>query len=160
RSEVVAPRLDEDEVELREATVEPRDRLEVDRGVLADRGVRAAAGLHADDALGRERFVPHQELRVLLGVDVVRDDGERVPIAKRPAERERQGGLAGADRSTDPHPQGRSVLHDLKILVYWVSCRAESSASPGARLPRASSGSPAARRTIPSMRSASASSRR
>ena len=55
------------------------DRVEVDRGVLADGGVRAAAGLDAHDALGRERAASHQELRVLLGVDVVGDDGDLEP---------------------------------------------------------------------------------
>ena len=53
RGQVVAAALDDDEVEIAEAPREPVDRLEVDRGVLADRRVRAAAGLDADDALRR-----------------------------------------------------------------------------------------------------------
>ena len=53
RGEVVAAALDEHDVEVAEALREPLDRLEVDRRVLADRGVRAAAGLDADDAIGR-----------------------------------------------------------------------------------------------------------
>src|SRR5712671_2253704 len=52
RGEIVAAGLDQDQVEVREAAIEPRHRLEVDRGVLADRGMRTAAGLDADDALG------------------------------------------------------------------------------------------------------------
>src|SRR5688572_28087347 len=71
RGEVVAAGFDEHHIELGEAARQAVDRLEVDRRVLADRGVRAAAGLDADDALGRERLVAHQELRVLLGIDVV-----------------------------------------------------------------------------------------
>ena len=51
RGEIVAAGFDEDEVEAREAPAHLVDRREVDRGVLADRGVRAAAGLDADDAL-------------------------------------------------------------------------------------------------------------
>ena len=74
-------------------------RGEVHRGVLADRGVRAAAGLDADDALGRQRLGAHQDLRVLLGVDVVGDDRDLVV------------GRAGALHSTSssavlPEPTG------------------------------------------------------
>ena len=76
RGEVVAAAFDEHDVEIAEARREPVDRFEVDRGVLADRRVRTAAGLDADDAVRRQRLVAHEELRVLLGVDVVGDDGE------------------------------------------------------------------------------------
>jgi hypothetical protein len=114
RGEVVAAGLDQDQVQAGETPVEPRHRLEIDGGVLADRGVRAAAGLDADDALGRERLVPHQELRVLLGVDVVRDRGDVVLVAQGAAQRQHQGRLAGAYGAADAYSQG----HDLKILEY------------------------------------------
>ena len=121
--EVVAARFDENDVEVGERAVEARHRLEVDRGVLADRGVRAAAGLDADDALGRERFVAHQELRVLLGVDVVGDDAELVFVAQRAAQRQRQRGLAGTDRAADADPQrvGRSFeSRGLRFPGSWI----------------------------------------
>ena len=51
------------------------ERVEVHRRVLADRRVRAAAGLHADDAVGRQRLAAHEELHVLAREDVVGDDG-------------------------------------------------------------------------------------
>src|SRR5882672_10299970 len=146
RSEVVASRFDEDDLEVAEGAVQPRYGLEVDRGVLADRGVRAAAGLHADDALGRERLVSHQELRVLLGIDVVRDDGESISLAQRAAQRERERRLAGTDRTANTYPERRRVAHDLNSRLYCVSWREESSASAGAKLPRASSSNRAARR--------------
>ena len=85
--EIVAAALDEDQIEIGKARDQPRDRLEIDRSILADRGMRTAAGFHADDALGGERFVAHQELRIFLGVDVVGDDREVVASAQRAAQR-------------------------------------------------------------------------
>jgi len=73
------------------------------------------------DALWRERLVPHQELRVLLGVDVVRDHRKTVLVAKCAAQRQRQRCLAGSDRPSDADPQGRSVAHERNSLLYCVS---------------------------------------
>src|SRR5882762_6501754 len=92
--------------------------------------MRAAARFHADDALRRQRIVAHQELRVLLGVDVVRHHRDLVAFAQPPTQRERQGGLARAHRPADADAQG----HDLKSLEYCFSCRDESIASPGTKL--------------------------
>ena len=68
---------------MREMRPHVGDRREVDRGVLADRGVRAAAGLDAGDALGRERAGAHQIFGVPLGVDVVGDGGDLVASRMR-----------------------------------------------------------------------------
>ena len=76
--EIVAARFDEHDLELGPFAHDVRHRGEIDRGILADRGVRAAAGLDADDAVGLERAGARQELGVLLGVDVVGDDGDVV----------------------------------------------------------------------------------
>lgn len=68
--EVVTAALDEQEL----AAILRLERLErthVRADVLADRGVRAAAGLDCEDARRRERLVLDQELLVLLGEDVV-----------------------------------------------------------------------------------------
>src|SRR5262249_56773388 len=89
-------RFDEDEVEPGEATGYVRDGCEVDRGVLADRGVRAAAGLDPDDALRVERPRAGQELRVLLGIDVIGDDRDVVAVAHMLAEAGLEGGPARA----------------------------------------------------------------
>src|SRR5262249_5764325 len=128
RGEVVAARFDEDKVEPGEAPDDVRDGGEVDRGVLADRGVRAAAGLDPDDALRMERPRAGQELRVLLGIDVVGDDRDVVAVAHMLAEAVDERGLAGADRAADADAQGTVAggtvtrcAHDLKSLVYWVS---------------------------------------
>ena len=86
------------------------DRLEVDRGVLADRGVRAAAGLHAHDALGLQRAGHGEQALVFLGVDVVGDDDEVVALAHRLAQHLDQRGLARADRAADAHAQRRQLL--------------------------------------------------
>src|SRR4029078_11066809 len=112
------------------ARADPRHGLEIDRAVLADRGMRAAAGLDADDALQRERLVAHQELRVFLGVDVVRHARDAEAVAQLLAQRERQRGLAGSHRSSDADAQS----HDLKSREYCVSCRPDSTASAGANL--------------------------
>jgi hypothetical protein len=63
--------------------------------------MRATAGLNADDALGSERFMPYQELSVLFGVDVVRDDTDLVAISQRSAEQERERCLARSHRAAD-----------------------------------------------------------
>src|SRR5690606_23764823 len=125
------------EVEAGEPPAEALDGFQVDRGVLADGGVRAAAGFDADDALRRQRLVPHQELRVLLGVDVVGDRRDVVAPAQRAAQRQHQCGLAGADGPADAHPE----RHDRKSLEYWVSWCVDRIASAGAKLPKPSSSS-------------------
>ena len=84
--EIVAAGFDEDDVEIRKFAVELGDRLQIDRGVLADRGVRAAAGLDADDAVLGQRLQPRQHHGVFLGVDVVGDDGDGEFVAQRLAE--------------------------------------------------------------------------
>ncbi len=82
--------------------------------------MRATAGLHADDALGRQRTGAGQELRVLLGVDVVGDDRDAVMIAHVFAQPIDQRGLARSYRSADADAQ-RSIAHERNNLVYWVS---------------------------------------
>jgi hypothetical protein len=52
RGEVVAARFDEHHVEIGNARPELRHGGEVDRGILPDRGMRAAAGLDPPDAIG------------------------------------------------------------------------------------------------------------
>ena len=76
RREIVAAGLDQHEIEIGKLLPHLGHRREVDRGVLADRRVRAAAGLDAGDALGRERAGAHQIFGVPLGVDVVGDGGD------------------------------------------------------------------------------------
>ena len=111
--EIVAAGFDEDDVEIGDGAVHLGDRLQVDRGVLADRGVRAAAGLDAHDAVLRQRLQARQHHGVFLGVDVVGDDGDRELVAQRLAELFGQRRLAGADRPADA---------DAKRSVVAISC--------------------------------------
>src|SRR5207244_12485568 len=72
----------------------------------------------------------HQELGIFFGVDVVRHHRDLIPVAQRAAQRERQRRLARADRSADADAQ----RHERNNLLYWVSCRADRNAKPGAKL--------------------------
>ena len=81
------------------------DGLEVGGDVVADRGVRAAAGLHRGDPLDRQHAGGAQELGVLGRVDVVGDDAEAGLGRQRAAERGDQAALAGADGAADADPE-------------------------------------------------------
>src|SRR5215204_566017 len=123
RGEVVAAGLDENEIELRETPRHRVDRREVDRAVLADGGVRAAAGLDAHDALLGQGTGDGQDARILLGVDVVGDGAKVVAPAKALAQRLHERRLARADRTADADAQRtvRGGAHDRNSRVYWVS---------------------------------------
>jgi hypothetical protein len=63
--------------------------------------------------------VPDQELRVLLGEDVIGDDRELAVVAEQAAEPEQQGGLAAADRTPDPDGErpGRVVAAEGRPAI-------------------------------------------
>ena len=82
------------------------DGVEVGGDVVADRGVRAAAGLHRGDPLVGQHGVAAQEVGVLGGVDVVGQHRQRQFVAQLPAQRGDQRGLAGADRPAEPMRSG------------------------------------------------------
>jgi hypothetical protein len=73
---------------------------------LANGGMRAASGFDADDTIRGQGLHAHQGLGILLGIDVVGDDGDRETLPHRLAELFRQRRLAGADRPADPDAQG------------------------------------------------------
>ena len=106
RGEIVAAGFDQHQIERREFLPHVGDGREIGRGVLADRGVRAAAGFDAGDALGHERAGAHQIFGVPFGVDVVGDGGDLVAVAQPLAQRVHQRGLARADRAADADAQG------------------------------------------------------
>ena len=56
------------------------DGREVHAGIFADGGVGAAAGFHAEDAVGWEGVVFQEEVGVFPCVDVVGDDGDVVVV--------------------------------------------------------------------------------
>src|SRR5580704_18086865 len=131
--EVVAARLAQDQIEIREYSAHLGDRRQVDRGVLADRGVRTSAGLDAADPLGRQGAAAGQEFGILAGVDVVGDRGNLIPAAHPLAQPVHQRGLARSDRTADPEPQ--RIGHERNSLVYWVSCAIEASSTAKVALP-------------------------
>ncbi len=73
----------------------------VDRGVFADGGVRASAGLHANDAVFRQGLEAGQHHGVLAGVNVVGYDADGIALAHGFAQPAGERGLAGAHRSAD-----------------------------------------------------------
>ena len=81
------------------------DGVQVGADVVADRGVRAAAGLHRPDPRRVEHAGPAQEVGVLGGVDVVGDHAQAQLTGEGPAQRRDQGGLARPDRPADADPQ-------------------------------------------------------
>ena len=128
--EVVAAALDEEQFERREARHHVLHGGEVDGGVLADGGVRAAAGLDAGDALRRQRAGAGQEFRVLARVDVVGDDGDVVRAAEAPAQPLGQRRLAGAYGPADADPE-RSVV----LMSGTASCTGSRGAWRAGRAP-------------------------
>src|SRR5260370_155814 len=101
RRQVVAAGFDQNEIERRKFLLHLCDRGEIDRGVLADRGVRTAAGLDAGDAFRRKCPGPYEVFGVPLGVDVVGDRRNLVAGAQPLAQGVHQPGLARADRAAD-----------------------------------------------------------
>ena len=79
--QVVATQLDQNQIERGKLLLHLRNGGEIDRGVLADGGVRAAAGLDAGDALGGKRAGAHEIFGVPFGVDVIGDRRDLVALA-------------------------------------------------------------------------------
>ena len=136
RGEVVAPRLDQYQVETRKYSVHLGDGGEIDRGVLADRRVRTAPGLDAADPLRRQRSTAGQEFGVLAGIDDVRDGGDLVAAPHLFAQPIHQRGFARADWAANPETQW--TAHDRKSLVYCVSCAIDASSTAKVALPKQS----------------------
>lgn len=80
RGQVVAAALDKEQLG-RVVVHELLEGQEVVADVLADRGMRASAGLDGADRLGRKRLVAMQKLGVLAREDVVGHHPEAMAIA-------------------------------------------------------------------------------
>ena len=111
--EVIAAAFDEDEFEIEEAGLEVLDCFEIHGNVIADCGVRAASGFDAEDAVGIEGGGADEHLRVLFGVDVIRDDGHVSRLTVVAAESEAESGFTGADGSADSDSDGISFGHNF-----------------------------------------------
>ncbi len=82
RGQIVAAGFDQHQIEIGKFEAHVGDGGEIDRGILADGGVRAAAGFHPGDALGGKRAGTHQIFGVPLGVDVVGDGRDLEAVAQ------------------------------------------------------------------------------
>src|SRR5690606_11092504 len=127
-------------------------------------GVRAAARLHAHDAIFRQRLTAREDQRVFLGVDVVGDDGDRIVFAQGFAQFLGQRGLAGADRPADADAQGAVLgwsvflCHERKSLECWVSCFIVATSARNVAEPRSSRVDRAARAAVSASTGSSAAS--
>ncbi len=143
RRQVVAPALDEHEVERTLLALEALDRVQVRRDVVADCSVRATARLdRGDEAVGEHRVAP-EEVRIFGRVDVVRDDADAYVIAEGAAQRGDERRLAAAHGPADADAErsrlgartGRPVRVDLavRVIVVRVVVRRQRAAPPRAR---------------------------
>ncbi len=78
--EVVAAGFHQHQFQVGVSVLQVVDGREVHARIFADGGVGAAAGFHAEDAVGWEGIVFQEEVGVFPGVDVVGDDGDVVVI--------------------------------------------------------------------------------
>ncbi len=126
------------------ALLERGDGGEVHAGVVADGGVRAAAGLDADDAVRGEGFVADEKLGVLAGIDVIGNHRHGQGIAQPLAEPQDQHRLSGADGAADAETQR---AHEMKSLSYAVSWRMLAISRSGLKQPRVPRSTPRESRT-------------
>jgi hypothetical protein len=82
--EIIAARLDQNQIELRKFGAHLGDRGEVDRCVLANRSVGAPSGFNSGDAFCCTGAQAHQVFGVPFGVDVVGDTRDIEPIVGFP----------------------------------------------------------------------------
>jgi hypothetical protein len=72
--------------------------------------VRAPSRLDGTYALGRERSIAMQKLRIFARKNVVRHYAKANPIAQRAAERQYEGSLAAPDRAANPNREGSLLV--------------------------------------------------
>ena len=118
--QVVAAAFHKHDVCVGELAQHAVDGFEVDGAILADGRVGAAAGFHAQDALGGQGTADGEQALVFLGVDVVGDGDEVVVIAHGLAQHLQQRGFAGADGAADAHAQRGQVFGAVGDVVQGV----------------------------------------
>ncbi len=110
RGQIVAAGFEKEDVGMK-LPLEVFQREEVGGNVLANRGVRAAAGLHCSDTPGIERLMADQKLAVFLRENIVGNSRQARAVAQSPAKCEHQGGLAAAHRT--PNADGKGALMEV-----------------------------------------------
>src|SRR5258706_8625915 len=83
--------------------------------------MRTSPGLHADNAIGGERFAPHEEFHVLAREDIVRHDAQLVIRPHALAQGVHERGLAGANRPANADAYGATHAHERNNLE-WPYC--------------------------------------
>src|SRR5262245_792548 len=136
RRKIVATRLDKAQFRQREFPVHLVDGGEVHGSVLANRRMRATAGLDTHDPLGRQGLRPRENELVFLRIDVVGDYVDVVVVPEPLAQRLKKRRFARAHRAADPDAQRSG--HERNSLVYCVSCCMEARSSMNAADPRSS----------------------
>jgi len=105
RGQIITARFEEEEVGMK-FLLQFFQGEEVGGNILADGGVRAAAGLHRANAPGIERFMADQKFAVLLRENIVGHSRQTRAAAQPLAKREHQRGLAAADRTSNTDGKG------------------------------------------------------
>src|ERR1700712_1904439 len=124
--------------------------------------MRTTAGFDAHDTFDRQGAGSSQELSVFLGIDIVGDRCDVVPVTEVLAQCVHKRGLAGADGAADTHAQ-RAVGghgHERNNLVYWVSCRMAARSDRKVHPPRSSRVASLVFAATPSIAGSSAASTR
>ena len=117
---IVTATFDEDDLESIQVFFKSGDCLGVDRGVVTDGGVRAAAGFNSDDAFLFEGILTDEKFGVFLCVDVIGDDGEAVLFPELLTEPEDEHGFTGADGPPIPIRTGRENLLMTIFLRFLI----------------------------------------
>ena len=112
---IVEDEIIEDDLELGPLADDVGHRRQVDRGILADRGMRTAAGFDPAHPIGGQHLRARQRLGVLARIDVVGDDADLATgIDEQWHECLDQRGLAGADGAADADAQrGSGAGHGI-----------------------------------------------
>ena len=121
RRQVVAAELDQDQVELGELAPHVGDGGEIDRGIFANRGVRATAGLHTGDAFRRKRAGADQVLGIPFGVDIVGDGGDLVALTQMLAQASINAVLPDPTGPPTPTRKGPCGLF-IVVMTETTSC--------------------------------------
>src|SRR5262249_31606594 len=129
--QIVAPRLQENDLQIRMPLRQLVESVEVHRRVLADGRVRATARLDADDPISGQRLTAHQKLHVLARENVVREDAEPVALAHRLAQRIDERRFSGPNGSTDADAKG-AFPHDRNNLEWRYCCAIADTSIAGA----------------------------